>query len=234
MAFQAGDTGVCPHCKTGVRFEGATVTLSGRGWDADNLIVHLKSGARLWLRTCNCPVCGEPILSVQTVTGANGFSRGGPGMVFPVGAQRPLAPEVIVAAPDFAADFQEAVAVLPTSRKASAALARRCLQFILVHAGKATKRDLADQIVEVLPTLPAELALNVDAIRQVGNYAAHPMKSTNSSAVVDVEDGEAEWLLDVLEELADHFYVAPAQAASKRTALNQKLAALGKPPLKKP
>jgi len=155
-------------------------------------------------------------------------------MVFPAGAQRPLPPEVYAAAPEFAADFQEAVAVLSTSRKASAALARRCLQYLLTHAGKATKRDLAAQIDEVLAQLPSELALNLDAIRQVGNFAAHPIKSTNSGAIADVEEGEAEWLLDVLEELADYYYVGPAQAASKRAALNQKLSQLGKPPLKKP
>jgi hypothetical protein len=39
---------------------------------------------------------------------------------------------------------------------------------------------------------------------------------------------------DVLEELFDYYYVAPAQAAAKRAALNQKLTALGKPPLKTP
>jgi hypothetical protein len=155
-------------------------------------------------------------------------------MLYPSGSQRPLPAEVRSAAPDFAADFGEAVAVLPASRKASAALARRCLQLVLVSAGGAQKRDLADQIGEVLPTLPSELALNVDAIRHVGNFAAHPMKSANSGAIADVEDGEAEWLLDVLEELADFYYVAPMQAASKRQALNQKLAGLGKPPLKSP
>ncbi len=77
-----------------------------------------------------------------------------------------------------------------------------------------------------------ELAHNVDAIRHVGNFAAHPMKSTTSGSIVDVEDGEAEWLLDVLEELFDYYYVAPVKAAARRTALNAKLAAMGKPQLK--
>lgn len=145
-----------------------------------------------------------------------------------------MAPEVSAAASSLAADFAEAEAVLVSSRKASAALSRRCLQFILTTAAKVTKRDLADQIDEVLPSLPPQLADNVDAIRHVGNFAAHPMKSTNSGEIVDVEEGEAEWLLDVMEELCDFYYVAPARATAKRTALNQKLADLGKPPLKKP
>jgi hypothetical protein len=66
----------------------------------------------------------------------------------------------------------------------------------------------------------------------VGNFAAHPMKSKNSGEIVDVEDNEAEWLLEVLEELFEHYYVAPARAAGRRSALNQKLADAGKPGLK--
>ena len=120
------------------------------------------------------------------------------------------------------------------SGKACAALARRCLQFILKSKGDTKKRDLADQIDEVLDELPSELAANVDAIRHVGNFAAHSIKSTSSGEIVDVEEGEAEWLLDVLEELFDYYYVAPVQANARRAALNAKLASAGKPPLKEP
>jgi hypothetical protein len=60
------------------------------------------------------------------------------------------------------------------------------------------------------------------------------MKSTSTGQIVDVEEGEAEWLLDVLEELFEFYYVAPARAAARRDVLNQKLKDLGKPPLKTP
>jgi hypothetical protein len=33
----------------------------------------------------------------------------------------------------------------------------------------------------------------LDAIRTIGNFAAHPIKSTSSGEIVDVEPGEAEW-----------------------------------------
>lgn len=117
--------------------------------------------------------------------------------------------------PALAADFRDASAVFPISQKASAALSRQCLQAILVDKGGATKRDLADQIDEVLDKLPTHLAANVDAIRHVGNFAAHPIKSKSTGEIADVEEGEAEWCLDVLEQLFDH-YVAPAVAAEKR------------------
>jgi hypothetical protein len=66
----------------------------------------------------------------------------------------------------------------------------------------------------------------------IGNFAAHPLKSTNTGAIVEVERGEAEWLLDVLESLFDFYFVRPAQLAAKRAALDQKLGEAGKPPMK--
>jgi hypothetical protein len=152
--------------------------------------------------------------------------------LWPDSANRPVPPEVESESSDLATDFREAVSVFAKSKKASAALSRRCLQFVLVHKGRATEKDLSKQIDQVLPSLPSSLRANVDAIRHVGNFATHPIKSQSSGEIADVEDGEAEWLLDVLEELFDFYYVAPAQAASKRAALNAKLASLGKPPLK--
>ena len=65
-----------------------------------------------------------------------------------------------------------------------------------------------------------------------GNFSAHPTKSTNTGEIIDVEPGEAEWNLDVLELLFDHYFVAPEKLKQKRAALDVKLAEAGKPPLK--
>ena len=58
------------------------------------------------------------------------------------------------------------------------------------------------------------------------------MKSTNTGEVIEVESGEAEWLLDTLEGLFDFYFVQPASLKKKREALNAKLTDAGKPPLK--
>jgi hypothetical protein len=135
-----------------------------------------------------------------------------------------------------AEDYNEACLVLVDSAKASAALSRRCLQIILREHGKVKPQDLNGEIDEVLASkqLPSYIANDIDAIRHVGNFAAHPIKSTNTGAVVPVEMGEAEWLLDVLQQLFDHYFVGPAEATKKRDALNAKLADAKKPPLKRP
>ena len=131
-----------------------------------------------------------------------------------------------------AQDYNEAALVLSISPKASAALSRRCLQAVLREAGQTKSRDLADQIQETLPHLPSRIAENLDAVRVIGNFAAHPTKSQSTGTILDVEVGEAEWNLDVLDSLFDHYYVRPEVERKKREALNEKLTQAGKPPLK--
>ena len=46
----------------------------------------------------------------------------------------------------------------------------------------------------------------VDAIRNIGNFAAHPLKDMTTGIIANVEPGEAEWSLDVLEALFDFVY----------------------------
>ena len=65
-----------------------------------------------------------------------------------------------------------------------------------------------------------------------GNFAAHPVKNSRSGEIVVVEPGEAEWNLDVLDLLFDFYYVGPARADAKREALNTKLIAAGKRPMR--
>ncbi|GAH58046.1 unnamed protein product, partial [marine sediment metagenome] len=76
------------------------------------------------------------------------------------------------------------------------------------------------------------IAEQVDAIRNVGNFSAHPIKSKVTGSIVKVDPGEAEWNLDVLDELFDFYYVQPERIKKKRAALNQKLRQPGKPLLK--
>jgi hypothetical protein len=152
-------------------------------------------------------------------------------MAFPKATARPIPAEV---PEEFAADFQEAAVVLADSAKASAALSRRCFQNLLHNHLKIKKRDLDKEIQELLDQriLPSQIAEAVDAIRSVGNFAAHPIKSEQTGVVTDVEPGEAEWTLEVLESLFDFLFVAPAKLAARREAVNKKLEQAGKPVLK--
>lgn len=138
---------------------------------------------------------------------------------------------------DIAADYKEAASVLPLSTKASAALSRRCLQSVLREAGYPQK-DLSKQIDAVLAetdttkALPSGVHAIVDAIRNFGNFSAHRITDQTSLQVIDVEPHEAEFCLDILDSVFDHYYVKPAQAAAIKAALDAKLAAARKPAAK--
>lgn len=154
-------------------------------------------------------------------------------LAYPRGTSRgPVASEVPA---DIANDYKEAAEVLPISPKASAALARRCLQNVL-HAHGYRDRDLFREVEKLLnesdprKAIPESLRTVVDGIRHFGNFSAHPITDTTSLQVIDVEPHEAEWCLDILDELFEHFYVKPAQATARKAQLDAKLAAAGKPP----
>ena len=134
-------------------------------------------------------------------------------------------------------DYEEACNVLHISHKASAALSRRCLQAILREQGY-NQKDLALQIEALLkepdPTksIPSSLRQTVDVIRNFGNFSAHQMPDKASLEIIPVDEGEAEWCLDILDEMFDHYYVKPKQAADRKAALDAKLTRAGKPPSK--
>ena len=148
--------------------------------------------------------------------------------VHPIGSNRGPVPAEVPQ--QIAMDYVEACQVLPLSAKASAALSRRCLQAVLNEKGYKGS-DLAKQIDQLLKArvLPTHIHETVDAIRKFGNFGAHPINDITTLQIIDVDTAEAEWCLEILEALFDHFYVGPEAAKKKRAALDAKLTAAGKP-----
>ncbi|MEN4751139.1 DUF4145 domain-containing protein [Pseudomonas sp. Ps21-P2] len=131
-------------------------------------------------------------------------------------------------------ELEEARTAINYSPKASAALSRRLLQMTFHNELKIKARDLSKEIDEFIESskAPTYLTSAVDAIRNIGNFAAHPIKNSHTGDIVEVEPGEAEWLLEVLTALFDFVFVQPQTLKARREALNLKLAELGKPELK--
>jgi hypothetical protein len=149
-------------------------------------------------------------------------------MAYP--ANEPIRPVPAEVSDPYKQDFIEACAVLPLSPKASAALSRRNLQAILRDKAGTKAKDLYDQIEEVIASgkPPSHIADDLHAVRNIGNFAAHEIKSKITGAIVEIEAGEAEWNLDVLESLFDFYFVQPALAAKRKAELNKKLKEVGK------
>lgn len=208
----------CPHCTVSFHDNWEAKTMS-RG----NLMLAWN------YRTAHCPACDKIILEM--------FSRGFSNFrqLIPIGGSRGPTPNEVPEA--IAQDYEEACNVLPLSPKASAALSRRCLQNMLRANGYKAK-DLAQEIDLLIgesdprKAIPETLRVTVDAIRNFGNFSAHPITAITSQQIIDVEDHEAEFCLEVLEEAFQHFYVRPAQAHARKAALDAKLSQAGKPPSK--
>jgi len=186
---------------------------------------------RLWFtQSTTCAAC-KLLVIVLVERYSNGLHKS-VRLVQPKGVSRAPIPAEVPSV--LAGDFSEACQVLADSEKASAALSRRCLQNLLRDKAGVKPSNLDNEIQQILDSkhLPSHLADSIDAVRVVGNFAAHPIKSQSTGSILDVEPGEAEWLLDVLEGLFDFYFVQPARIQAKRQALNNKLEQAGKPLLK--
>jgi hypothetical protein len=133
--------------------------------------------------------------------------------------------------PNHANVYVAAVEILNTSPEATAALSRRLLQTILRDEGTVAPQDLAKAIDEIISrgNVPTYVTESLDAVRSIGNFGAHPIKSKSTGEIVPVEPNEAEWNLDALLDLFDYYFVAPAAHHKRKDALNKKLADAGRP-----
>ncbi len=175
----------CPHCGTHFRSDivGIPVPRDSNGYWAlecrkctkcDRSIFHLAG-----------PASGmhNELAFIKGNTVSNTAPRV---QVFPRTSGRSACPSSVP--PDIASDYSEACLVLIDSPKASAALSRRCLQHVLNAAGGATAKDLSKAIDQVITAgrLPSYIADDLHALRNIGNFAAHPQKDATGQ-IVDVE-----------------------------------------------
>jgi hypothetical protein len=235
----------CPHCGVESRFE-----------RYPDLLVHVDRfwkdhvvGAIQVFDLCRCPSCERAIVrryefdpsahlgrkerpTDRFALGRTLYSehKGYGEIVYPRGTVRRKAP--VEAPEDVRTDFNEAASIEALSPKACAALGRRLLEHILETAGgTGTSGTLVAKVDKVEAKLPLEIAASLHALREIGNFAAHPRKDSQTGAVLDVEPGEASHVLDTLELLMDHYYVRAAKREAAIKALNDKLAKAGKKPV---
>ena len=218
----------CPYCG---------ITFSLEGVDADHAIIRFHSTHRMLfggeakkspsftVTSHLCPSCGEGVMWLNELERdedalTNKIVQ--TSLLWPKIAAYPVAPEI---PKTYSEALTEAAAVLQFSPKASAALSRRALQQLLRDRGGVHPSTLFKEIEAIIATgiLPPYLARDIDAIRKVGNVAAHPAKDANPAEVVDVEPEEAEWTLSVLDALLQFFFVDEAKSQLRWATLNQKL-----------
>lgn len=219
----------CPHCANGIH----PIFVDRR---LESKIKNRKEECIVYYEVC--PECGEYMIYADFVSISGGYLIRDPNtdegliMIYPRNKKpRQLSKDDIPE--DYIRDYEEAYGVLTDSPKASAALSRRLLEKLLDDKGF-NQKYLADKIAAVIKSndLPPYLANSIDVVRNIGLFAAHPLKSTATNQIQDVEPGEAEWNLHVLERLLDFYFVQPKDEKRRLDALNKKLEESGKLPVK--
>lgn len=123
-------------------------------------------------------------------------------------------------------DYKEAWSIIDLSPKSSATLARRCLQAMIRDFCGIRERTLFHEI-DALRVMAEKDALprGVDedtigamiALKDVGNIGAH--MSEIDGVILDVDAGEAEKLLGLIEMLFADWYVARGKRAERIAAV---------------
>lgn len=104
-------------------------------------------------------------------------------------------------------DYLEACLIADRSPKASATLARRCLQGMIRDFWNVNdKKNLFEEIESIRDRVDAETWDAIDSLRKLGNIGAHMEKDIN--LIVDVDSGEAAMLIQLIETLFEEWYIS--------------------------
>ena len=97
-------------------------------------------------------------------------------------------------------DYLEACSILDKSPRAAATLARRCLQGMIRDFWGVHDRSLAKEMERIQDKIPADLHEALKNLRELGNIGAH--METDVNLIVDIDPGEAQKLIKLLEVLS--------------------------------
>lgn len=194
----------CPYCNQ-VCFDNGQVTTSYYlAYDASNLpeILTAKTTEKsaVEIDFSLCPNCGAIAISMSPYWKNKEMK---------FSFSYPLANSVYI--PDYVPsairiDYLEAVSIVDLSPKASATLARRCLQGMIHDFWGIREKNLNAEITSLNGKIPATQWKAIDGLRKIGNIGAHMEKDVE--LIIDVDPGEAKKLIRLIELLIEKWYVA--------------------------
>lgn len=208
----------CPHCERAVTITEGRITS-----DRHTLWIENAEGRRSLMTSFI--VCPNPECQRFTLTAAlhkSGATRNGESIgevvqewrLVPDSRARQF-PAYIPAA--ILTDYKEACLIRDTSPKASATLARRCLQGIIRDFWQVKPGRLVDEIDAIRERIDPLTWDAIDALRRLGNIGAHMEKDINF--IIDVDPGEAELLIGLVETLLRDWYIQREERKVRMGAL---------------
>ena len=212
----------CPYCN-----HHTTIHINGRSYGGSNGFIGYadlkKENYQLKMINILCPNidCNELYLSIALIriTGANEIDKTIKKWNLLPESSSKLFPSYIPEA--IIKDYTEACLIKDKSANASATLARRCLQGMVRDFFKLDNnhQTLKKELDNIKDKVDSSVWIAINKVRELGNIGAHMEKDIN--LIIDVEPGEVEQLIWLLEYLFEKWYI-------HRHEDNQKLAEISK------
>lgn len=161
-----------------------------------------------WVHVCPNPDCKEYTYMSQIGTAVVEGNRYVAKEPIECWYNRPQG--IVKAFPDYIpqvilSDYREATLIRDLSPKASATLARRCLQGMIRDFWDVKGKSLFEEIRAIEEKVDADTWHAIDAIRSIGNIGAHMEKDID--VIIDVDGDEAGLLISLIETLLSDWYV---------------------------
>lgn len=102
-------------------------------------------------------------------------------------------------------DYEESCSIRNLSPKASATLARRCLQGMIRDFYGIKESNLSRAIIKIENRVDPLTWKSIDATRKIGNIGAHMEKDID--LIIEVEPKEAQALINLIEILINDWYI---------------------------
>jgi hypothetical protein len=230
---RAGQASVCPNCGIGAQFSPVTgqtgFQLPGPGkmgtYARYGLATPRKgahAGEYTYVETLACALCGDVVVHLYRVKNNEVVSatRVHPSLDAPPDLPREVPQDLRDA-------YTEAWRLRGVNERASAVLARRCLQLALRKEGFVAKsRNLADEIKLAEASVSPGLVDQLHIVKHVGNFAAHPIDAAGGQDFVElleVTPGELEALFAAIDDFLDERFVRPTKRKRALEEINEKL-----------
>lgn len=208
----------CPYCGIGI-------SANWDEWMEDCYPVPAKNGdfdEGYKIISVFCPECNNYIIRLQHGTGYSSYDSYSQNysdldkidnevLLYP---KFPIAKQISLYVPEVYRNlYTEAQQVNSISPRASATLSRYLLQTILHEELSIKKKNLVEEIdaLEKEQNISSNLITMLQVMRRIANFSAHPKKSTNTNEIVEIEQGESDVMLEIIEELFDYVFVKPKQ-----------------------
>ncbi len=219
----------CPHCDRpqtgGASNTHRTLTYLDIGETAYGLI-----GFSTYTARCLNSQCNKPVFRITVAPGSfnNSWNLDYKNVIvheglIPRGGSVPQPDYIPV---PIRSDYEEACLIRDLSPKASATLSRRCIQGMIRDFAGIAKGTLDAEIkalTEAVNDGSADRAITlesvyaIDHVRKIGNIGAHMEKDIN--VIIDVDPGEAQALINLVELLLREWYVERHQRQERLAAV---------------